>query len=317
MKERKQKADNNAEKNTSRQKDTAQGSKLSKLVKKHGENFSFFASISTILGLLIAIFTLVVTIRTLNTATSINNTINNTVNNNQIIQNGEVNIFQYNNDSPIMVSIDKAPRYEIAVQSEVAEEKRLLSLAKQYFDNGEYEMAYYIYSSPELRESDYATINRAYCYAHGYGVTRNTEIAMSLYNSVGTVDARRNKLALMIASNYDGVFDSIILDEFDYFISTEDYNVLNYLSLCKYDEAIDTVSESEKSFEVQLSDIYRYELVEERLFTSTQSTYTTPYEKFRLVGTVIGSTVTGNKGIFYRYELYRLRYLAWLERLYE
>ena len=211
--------------------------------------------------------------------------------------------------------MDNALRYEtVDYKFGTEEEARLLSLAKQYFNAGDYQMAFSIYSSEELKENDYAIINRAYCYAHGYGTISNTEIAMSLYNSVCSYEARRNKLALMITSNSNGVYDSEILGEFDYFSPIKNYNVLNYLSLCKYGKSIDSISK--ESFEIELSDIYCYELIEDKMYATSQSAFSTTYDKLVFVGTVTGSSPSGMRGIYYRYQLYRLHHLYWLERLF-
>ena len=315
MSKRENKTKISVQESTIKQARDTRDSQSSKAIKKHREKLNFLASISTIVSSLVAIITLGVTICTLNTTTSINNTINAPLNNNQITQSGNLNITQYGDNSSIKISMDNALRYEIVdYKLGIEEEARLLSLAKRYFDAEDYQMAFSIYSSEDLKENDYATINRAYCYAHGYGVINDTELAMSLYDSVGSDDARRNKLALMIISNINGVYDTDILEEFDYFRSIKDYSVLNYLSLCKYGKSIDSISE--ESLEIELSDIYHYELVEEKLYTTGYSTFSSPYEKLVLVGAVAGSNTSGMKGIYYRYQLYRLHHLDWLERLF-
>ncbi|MCH5191364.1 MAG: sel1 repeat family protein [Oscillospiraceae bacterium] len=316
MNEQKNKTETSTQENINQQEEKATETFLSKVIKKHGEKFNFFASISTIVGSLIAIFTLIVTVCTLNTATSINNTINSTINDNQIIQSGDANIVQYGDNSSITISMDNIPQYEAPdYMFKTEEEMRLLSLAKQYFDAGDYQMAFSIYSSEELQENDYATINQAYCYAHGYGVIEDTEIAMSLYDSVGSDDARRNKLALMIRTNSAGFYDSAILDELSYFSSKQDYNVLNYLSLCKYGEPVDSISD--KSFDIDLSELYQWRLVEDKLYITSQTAYSTSYEKLVFVGTVTGSSPNGMRGIYYRYQLYRRHQnLSWLERVF-
>lgn len=292
-----------------------ENSQLSNVIKEHSEKFNFFAAISTIVGLPVAILTLWVTVCTLNTAASINNTINTTVSNNQIIQSGGPNIVQYVDSRPITITMLDPPRYEIVdYRFGTEEEARLLSLAKQYFDSGDYLTAFLMYSGEELRRNDYATINRAYCYAHGYGVVADVEIAMELYDSVTLDDARRNKLALMIATNSHGVYDSEILEGFAYFSSIKDYNVLNYLSLCKYGKSIDLISE--ENFEIELSDIYRYELVEEKIYSTMQPQELRPYEKFVSAGIVTGSSIGGTQYIYYIYQLYRLSNIDWLERVF-
>lgn len=315
MSEREHKTKTSEQESTNEQAEDTRDSQSTKALKMRNEKLNFFASVSTIVSLLVAIITLGVTICTLNTTTSINNTINAPLNNNQTTQSDGLNITQYGNNCSTTISLDSALRYEtVAHEFGTEEEIRLLSLAKQYFDAKDYQMAFSIYSSEALKENNYATINRAYCYAHGYGTISNTEIAMTLYDSVASDDARRNKLALMIISNSNGVYDTDILEEFDYFSSTNDYNVLNYLSLCKYGKPIESISE--ESLEIELSDIYRYEVVETKLCATAQPTFSTTYEKLMYVGSVSGSNASGMRGIYYEYQLYRLQHLDWLERLF-
>lgn len=315
MSEQENKTEISVHENTNKQEDRTKESLLSKVVKKHGEKFNFFAAISTMVGLLVAILTLGVAVCTLNTAASINNTITTTINNNQITRSDGINIVQYGDNSPITISIDGVPQYEVHNKFGTEEEIRLLSLAKQYFDAGDYQMAFSIYSSEELQRNDYATINRAYCYAYGYGVIADTEVAMSLCDSVGSDDARRNKLALMIRTNSAGSYDSAILDELSYFSSKQDYNVLNYLSLCKYGEPVDSIID--KSFDIDISELYQWRLVEDKYYTSSQKAVTTPYEKLVYVSAVSGSSLDGMSGIYYEYQLYRRHQnLKWLERVF-
>lgn len=297
------------------QTDEKQASQLSQNINKYGKKISFFASVFTIIGSLVSILTLAVSICTLNTATSIVNAINTTINNNQIIQVGDIGIIQHGDNSTLTVSIENAPKYEMVdYKFGTEEETRLLSLAKRYFDAEDYQTAFSIYSSEELSGNDYATINRAYCYAHGYGVKADVEMAMELYTSVDLDDAKRNQLALMLATNSQGNYDSKIEETLTYFDSIDDYYVLNYLSLCKYGKSIELVPD--KHFEVELSELYHYEFVNQKYYTTAVAAGQNGFYKYVYEGAVTGSGSNGLKGIYYVYNIYRLQYLDWLEQLF-
>lgn len=193
-------------------------------------------------------------------------------------------------------------------------ETHLLRQAKQYFMDGDLDSAFQIYTSAELSNNDYATINRAYFYAHGYVIDCNPDYAMELYNSVDSDDARRNKLALMIACNNNGQYTDEIDSSLQYFISKKDYNVLNFLSLCMDQKRIDPSTVDQ--FDYDISKLKRYRFVWTKYFTIPQSVRTLPFEKLVFEGTVPGANLSGQKGIYYCYSYYRLSNFEWIDLLY-
>lgn len=220
-----------------------------------------------------------------------------------IINNGVINVTDVTTQSP-----------DSNISYGTEEETRLLQQAKQYFEDGDLESAFRIYTSEELRNNDYATINRAYFYAHGYIVDCNPDYAMELYNSVDSDDARRNTLALMIACNDDGQYTDEIDSSLQYFISKKDYYVLNFLSLCMDEKRIDPSTVDHVDYDI--SKLKRYRLVWSRYFTVSQNSMTRPFDKLVLHGTVTGAVSPWEHGIYYQYCYYRLNNFEWIDRLY-
>lgn len=152
-------------------------------------------------------------------------------------------------------------------------------------------------------------------YAHGYGVGQNIETTLDLYNRVGTDEAQRNKLALLIAANKDGAYDEEILSMIHWFIEKDDYIVKNYVSLCLYDHTFYERDEGETLFVESVDAFHRTQSIV--IYVPSLSVLgNNVYEWYVLQGASAGYNQDGNAGIYYRYLVYHYMYLDDLERLY-
>lgn len=287
---------------------------LSKFIKKHYNSVTFFAGIATM-------FALVFSICTYNGKQETGNETINYFNGDIYGDNyaGNVSINQY----VINKSEDLTDTYnlESAISSETANinnvEIQLLSLAKQKFEDGDYMEALRIYSDPSLKDNVYAKINQAYFYAHGYGVTKDFETALQLYEAIeDNDDARRNRLALIIFMNRgDHAYDEEIIEEINYFIDIQDYDVMNYVSLCKYDKMAILLT-PEENLEITIPDIYQYIVVDIK-YTTTPNPYCYGFIIPEYKGAVSGASADYRyTTIYYHYVFKSLRYLDWLDCLY-
>lgn len=185
------------------------------------------------------------------------------------------------------------------------------------FDNKDYETAFKIYNSEELKYNDYARINTAYLYAHGLGVEENIFKAMEIYDEVDTDEARRNKLGLLIASNDQGSNNEQILELIDYFIAKDDYYVWDFLSFSKFGKGINEMLQEDTSFKQSfsycLSDLYIWE--------SERGKYTNPprntaYVWYIFVGADFDyNTYKAQSLPYFYYDVYQLKYLKCIDKI--
>ena len=294
------------------------------MIKKYGKIVAFWAAIATILGFVLPFIT---TLSGFGQSTDSDGPEGITIDVNGGVQDASVIAVDegINNENGTIIIIEgnvinTTPAEDVTNPAEETKaygttaQTRLLHKARQYYEDGNYTAALGIYTSPELRDNDYAIINLAHFYAHGYAVDADISLAMKLYDSVDSDDARRNKLALMIFSNDGGKYDDEIADSFQYFFEAKDYYVLNYWSLCKYGKLFDL--HAVKQFDYELSDFKGYEAVWTHYFTSSQSSFTHTFDKLVYNGTISGSNAMGEKGIYYRYTYYRRKHIEWIDRLY-
>lgn len=288
--------------------------RLSKFVKNHNKFVAFFAGIATI-------FALVFSICTYNgkqeTGKETNIFFYGDINGDNYTGNSSIDQNVVNNCTDIIEICD----LESGISSETSDiynaETQLLSLAKQKFEDGNYMEALRIYSNPTLKDNIYAKINQAYFYAHGYGVSKDFDAALQLYDSIkNNDDARRNRLALIIFMNRgDHSYDEEIIEEINYFINIQDYDVMNYVSLCKYDKMAVLLT-PEENLEIALPDIYQY-IVVDNLYITTMHPYCYGFIIPEYKGIIAGASDDfKSERIYYHYNFKTLQYIDWLDCLY-
>lgn len=197
-------------------------------------------------------------------------------------------------------------------------EKELLNKAKEFCESGKYDEAFKIYMCDELKDNSYAQINIAYLYAHGYGCTENIEEALKIYDSINMDIAKRNKLALLITSNSDGINDKEIVQLINYFNERNDYYIQNYITNCLYNKNVELLTDEERNITCHLKDLYVIKFIDKinstRTFNLNQA-----YKKLVYEGLSYKTNGTGiyfSAPAYYSYYVYQYSYLNWLERIY-
>lgn len=198
----------------------------------------------------------------------------------------------------------------------------LLLIGKNQIEAGNYEEAFATYNSKDLEDNDYAKINIAYLYAHGLGTEENISKALEIYNEVDTDEAKRNKLGLLIALNYQGnYYQSSYNEQIDelinYFIKKDDYYFWNFLSLSKFGRCIDEILEEDpfikQNFSFSLSDLYVFECKRGKY---TDPPRNTAYVWYKFVGADfdVNPNVSQTFPYFY-YDMYQLKYLKYIDQI--
>lgn len=196
-------------------------------------------------------------------------------------------------------------------------EKKLLREAKELCERKNYDEAITIYVCDALKDNPYAKINLGYLYAHGYGYKEDVETALKIYDSVDMDIAKRNKLALLITANSEGIYDAEIVRLIYYFTEKNDYYVQNYVTNCIYNKNVELLTDEERNITCYLKDLYVLELIN---IISSNRTYNMNQAYKKLVYDGLSYKTSGTDILaispYYSYHVYQYSYLNWLERIY-
>lgn len=197
-------------------------------------------------------------------------------------------------------------------------EKELLREAKKLCESKNYDEAITIYVCDVLKDNPYAKINLGYLYAHGYGYEEDVETALKIYDSVDMDIAKRNKLALLITANSEGIYDAEIVRLIYYFTEKRDYNVQNYITNCIYNKNVELLTDEERNITCYLKDLYVLKLTDKISSTRTYS-LDRAYEKLIYGGLSYKNNWQNGSfsaSAYYSYNVYQYNYLDWLEKIY-
>lgn len=196
----------------------------------------------------------------------------------------------------------------------------LLKIGKNYFDMKEYDKAFMTYSNKNLKDNLNAKINIGYLYAHGYGVEENASKAMEIYKSIDTDEAKKNRLALLITTNKESRNFKEMDESLKYLMQKDDHDVWDYLSFSKYGRSIDEMIKENPNikddFEVNFEDFYKFEKDGDTQEYSNPPR-NTAYYWYEFIGADYKDTDIPQTLPTYYYDRYRIKYLNFIDKIYE
>lgn len=174
--------------------------------------------------------------------------------------------------------------------------------AQKSINNGSYREALSDFEYLADKGYESGALGLGYLYAHGYGVDQDIDKATQFYESINNnPQARKNKLALLIASNNREAAES----ELEYFINKGDQDVLDYIDYCEY------VTKHRYSLEDEdLSNLRCYMSVGREDYDNPPRD--TGYSVFKFIGAHYPDD--NNRSLpLYAYEEYRLMFIDSIE----
>lgn len=199
----------------------------------------------------------------------------------------------------------------------LSETDTLMIIAQAAVDQHDYDKALDILGDPALDGTAEKTMAMGYLLAHGYGVNQDVAAAREHYESIKDAfpQARRNLLALLIATGRDGANDEAIVSEIEYFIESGDDVVLKYLVLC--DSIKEDAANADDSPKLPYGNLTVKDLM--RISSIGIADYANPprdtgFSYFKFVGADYPSTSSNQTLPTFHYKEYRLCFIDTIDR---